>query len=74
MYMGYSSVACVYTCYIVGKARTCGKNVFFSYGFEKRDEKSAWGNGKGPLCKIAWVETKIAIIGILSLLFSLSTL
>jgi hypothetical protein len=46
MYMGFSGVTCIYACCIVGKVRICGKIVFLALGFAKRDEKSAWGNGK----------------------------
>jgi hypothetical protein len=48
MYAGYSGATYVYTCCIVGKVRICGKNVFLSLGFAKRDENSAWGNRKRP--------------------------
>ena len=41
MYAGCSGAAYVYACCIIGKVRTCGKNVFLPLGSAKRGEKSA---------------------------------
>jgi hypothetical protein len=54
MYAGCSGAACVYACCIVGKVRTCGKNVFFSSGILQKGMKSSHREmEKGLLCKIA---------------------
>jgi hypothetical protein len=40
MYAGCSGATYLYTFFIIGKVRICGKNVFLALGFAKRDGKS----------------------------------
>jgi hypothetical protein len=50
MYTGCSGAAYVYECYIVGKVRTCGKNVFFSSEILQKGMKSLHREmEKGPM-------------------------
>jgi hypothetical protein len=54
MYASCSGAAYVYACCIVGKVRTCGKNVFFSSGIMQKWMKTLDREmEKGPMWKIA---------------------
>jgi hypothetical protein len=41
MYAGCNGTTYVYTCYIIVRARICGKILFLAMGTAKRDFKSA---------------------------------
>jgi hypothetical protein len=41
MYAGCSGATCVYACFVIVRARICGKILFLAMGFVKRDFKSS---------------------------------
>jgi hypothetical protein len=61
MYASCSGEFYVYACCIADRAHICGKMVFLTLDLSKRDDKSAWGNGKRPSVQYSNHEENLSI-------------